>query len=132
MGVGSSDWKKQLALSLFFKKIDRKTLLMLIDFRGKVAIVTGAGHGLGKSYALFLASRGAKVIVNDLGTSEDGKSRRKKLPSLLLREEERLSRTSTVSQIRTKQEELSMRHFAISGRWISLSTTQASSVTGVS
>ena len=48
---------------------------MPIDFDGKVAIVTGAGHGLGKNYALFLASRGAKVIVNDLGTSEDGSSR---------------------------------------------------------
>jgi NAD(P)-dependent dehydrogenase (short-subunit alcohol dehydrogenase family) len=48
---------------------------MAIDFRGKVAIVTGAGHGLGKSYALLLASRGAKVVVNDLGTSERGNSK---------------------------------------------------------
>jgi len=47
---------------------------MAIDFRGKVAIITGAGHGLGKSYALFLASRGAKVVANDLGTSESGNS----------------------------------------------------------
>ncbi|HEX5644465.1 MAG TPA: SDR family NAD(P)-dependent oxidoreductase, partial [Erythrobacter sp.] len=45
---------------------------MSIDFKDKVAIVTGAGGGLGKAYALELARRGAKVVVNDLGGSRDG------------------------------------------------------------
>lgn len=45
---------------------------MKINFEGQVAIVTGAGGGLGKQHALELARRGAKVVVNDLGGSVDG------------------------------------------------------------
>jgi NAD(P)-dependent dehydrogenase (short-subunit alcohol dehydrogenase family) len=43
-----------------------------INYDGKVAIVTGAGNGLGKSHAIALAARGCRVVVNDLGGAVDG------------------------------------------------------------
>ena len=51
---------------------DNSVDLSKIDFSGRVAIVTGAGGGLGRQHALALAQRGAKVLVNDLGGALDG------------------------------------------------------------
>lgn len=45
---------------------------MSYDFTGQVAIITGAGGGLGRAHALAFASRGAMVVVNDLGGARDG------------------------------------------------------------
>ena len=43
--------------------------MRMLGFEGRVAVITGSGRGLGREYALLLASRGAKVVVNDVGSS---------------------------------------------------------------
>ena len=53
-------------------------------FDGQTVVITGAGGGLGKAYALFFGSKGANVVVNDLGGSFNGEGRSSMVCSILL------------------------------------------------
>lgn len=57
---------------------------MTLQFNDKVVVITGAGGGLGKTYALFFASRGAKIVVNDLGSSSVGEGKNSSAADLVV------------------------------------------------
>lgn len=72
---------------LYFKVISNKVVKMSqINFTDNVVIITGAGGGLGKSYALEFAKRGAKVVVNDLGGSGHGEGSSSRAADLVVQE----------------------------------------------
>ena len=68
-------------------EMERRARLGSIHFDGQAAIVTGAGAGLGRTYALELAKRGARVVVNDLGGTRDGSGQGSSTPADQVAEE---------------------------------------------
>jgi len=68
-----------------------------IRFDNRVAVITGAGGGLGKTYALELARRGAKVVVNDLGGAADGTGRGSSMADQVVSEIEKAGGTAVAN-----------------------------------
>src|SRR4029453_1287017 len=71
LAITSRQDRRVATLAADFSGIEESNMTD-IGFGGKVTIITGAGGGLGRSHALELARRGARVVVNDLGGSVDG------------------------------------------------------------
>ena len=69
-----------------------------LRFDGRVAIVTGAGRGLGREYALMLAARGAKVVVNDFACAPDGSPAQENPADDVVREIEQAGGTAVASK----------------------------------
>ena len=90
--------------------------------KGKVAVVTGSGNGLGRAEAIAMAAQGAKIVVNDLGTTSDGKGQDKGRRNVSLMRLERpaalLFPALPVWQLWKVRKALSRPLSIISGGWI--------------
>ena len=88
---------------------DAEEALPDMRFDGRVAVITGGGRGLGRAYALLLAAKGAKVVVNDpggaiSGTAADGGVAQEVVDAIRLAGGEAIANTDTVATLAGGQE----------------------------